>query len=90
MKKLCAASLVSMLSIVSVGLFTPPLAVAGSRGQVPECQEECLIKHTEKMHEAARNYRKTGNRLDYQTNVQRLVYEYRVCLDNCQEPYPVK
>jgi hypothetical protein len=91
MKKFYGTSFpVFMLSVLSIGLLTPPLSVAGNRGRAPECQEECLTKHTEKMHEAVRKYKETGNRLDYQTNIKRLLNEYGSCLDNCHDPYPVK
>lgn len=78
------------LSTFSIGLSALSFSAVATRGQCPDCQEGCLAKHTEKMRDVARKYEKTGDRLEYQMGVDHVVNEYRLCLDNCREPYPVK
>lgn len=90
MKRLCGRFWLVVLLTLSIGLFTLPLFAVTKRGQCPECQEECLKYHAQAMHEVAGKYKKTGDRLGYQTDVDHLVNEYRICLDNCREFYPVK
>lgn len=69
-----------------------PLFASGTpqRGQAPECQEECLKKHTENMQKLAEEYKATGNRLQYQDNVQLQGLQYEACIKSCRQFYPVK
>lgn len=60
------------------------------RGQFPQCQEECLKRHTERMQKLADEYKATGNRLQYQDDVQLQALQYEACLENCRHLYPVK
>jgi hypothetical protein len=71
----------------------PSMAYASGtplRRQFPECQEECLRQHNEKMHKLAEEYKATGNSLQYQDAVEARSLEYEKCLDNCRLRYPVK
>lgn len=42
------------------------------------------------MHKLAEEYKATGNRLQYQDNVERQGLDYETCLENCRQLYPVK
>lgn len=82
---------VLMVAALSSVLFTAPFASGTARrGQFPECQEECLAKHNEKMHKLAEQYKTDGNKLQYQDDVESLRLEYEACLKNCRQVYPVK
>jgi hypothetical protein len=81
---LLVGTLLVVLPVRSFASGTP------QRGQFPQCQEECLKRHNEKMHKLAEEYKATGNSLQYQDAVEAQGLEYEKCLDNCRLPYPVK
>lgn len=77
-------ALLTVLPAVSFASGAPP------RGQFPECQEECLKKHNDKMHKLTEDYKATGNNLQYQDAVEAQSREYETCLESCRLRYPVK
>ena len=60
------------------------------RGDDPQCQEECLREHSQKMGKLSEEYAKTGNKMKYQDEVDREVLNYSRCVTNCREVLPVK
>jgi hypothetical protein len=83
-----------VLLMVGALLTTRPTVSSASgtplRGQFPECQEECLKKHNDKMHKLAEEYKAAGNKLQYQDAVEAQGQEYESCLESCRLRYPVK
>ncbi len=60
------------------------------RGEFPLCQSTCLSVHSAKMKELADVYRRGNDRSSFQDGVDKVVSEYRDCIDNCRDPLPVK
>jgi hypothetical protein len=60
------------------------------RGNAPQCQNECLKEHLEKMAVLEKALSKTGNRFAYQDQVEEEENRYARCLTNCREVIPIK
>ena len=69
-----------------------PAGAAGpaDRGQAPQCQEQCLVKHAKAMRKLSDELVKTGKVLTYQDLVEFEVSNYADCITNCRSIYPVK
>jgi hypothetical protein len=66
-----------------------PLAKT-NRGDAPQCQEECLARHSERVGQLSEEYLKTGNKLGYQDRIEKEVLNYSRCLTDCREVLPIK
>lgn len=60
------------------------------RGNDPQCQNECLRYHSEKMSFLSQEYLRTQNKANYQDQVERELLNYSRCLSNCRERVPIK
>jgi hypothetical protein len=60
------------------------------RGDAPQCQNECLKEHSEKMAMLDKGLTKTGNKFTYQDQVAQEENRYALCLTNCREVVPIK
>jgi hypothetical protein len=85
--KLALFVVFSLVWVVLVGSSTTAKA---KRGEVPQCQEECLATHSAKMKALAEEYAKTGNKMNYQDLVEEEASRYGKCLTNCRELMQVK
>ncbi len=77
-----------LLSIMALPLFaneTKP-----HRGEFPTCQAICLAAHTTKMEKLMDTYRRESDRVSFQDGINHAFSEYKVCIDNCRDPMPVK
>ena len=62
----------------------------GKRGEAPQCDEECLAHHNQKMSQLSQEYLKTKDKMSYQDKVQEEVSRYSRCLTDCRQVLPVK
>ncbi len=77
--------------ILPTAVFLPCDLIAQTRrGEEPQCQEECLNQHTEKMSLLSDAYSRTRNKKEYQDQVEHELQNYSRCLANCRELIPVK
>ncbi|OPX95158.1 MAG: hypothetical protein A4E62_02204 [Syntrophorhabdus sp. PtaU1.Bin002] len=76
-----------LLSIVALPLFANDKP---HRGEFPTCQAACLAAHTAKMEKLMDAYRRESDRVSFQDGIDNVLFEYRVCIDNCRDPMPVK
>ncbi|HVN94875.1 MAG TPA: hypothetical protein VMT62_00450 [Syntrophorhabdaceae bacterium] len=60
------------------------------RGAFPDCQQECLYRHTHQIRNIEDDYANTHNKLTFQDEVEKAVAQYSSCIENCRQPYPVK
>ncbi len=84
--------MIIVFAFVCTFLYLPvPFAYAeGKRGEAPQCDQECLAHHSEKMNQLSQEYLKTKDKMSYQDKVQEEVSRYTRCLTNCREVLPVK
>jgi hypothetical protein len=92
LRKLCSRKIVFfvLLSLFSFLVMVPPAIAKAKRGEEPQCQEECLAKHSARMKLLSEEYLKIGNKMNYQDAVEDEASRYFHCLTNCRELIPVK
>lgn len=76
------------LCILCFSLSSTPAMT--KRGDVPQCQQECLALHSQRMKQLSDEYMKTGDKMGYQDRVDEEVLSYSRCLTNCRELHPIK
>ena len=83
----------AFLSLLAVSeMFLSPVCVSAEtqRGHEPQCQQDCLTHHSEKMSRLAQEYMKTGDKKQYQDQIESELQNYSRCLTNCREVLPIK
>ncbi len=89
----CFKGIVILLSFAVCFLHCLTNAVAAKerRGDAPQCQEECLARHSQRVGQLSKAYSaKTKSKLEYQDDFEKEVTDYSRCLTNCRELLPVK
>ena len=71
------------------------IALTGSRaetrrGDAPRCQEECFTHYAAQMKKLVEQFKRTGNKPEYEDMIDQALSAHQECLTNCREPMPVK
>ncbi len=88
----CVAIMIILLVSAFFFLTLSPSAARGKvkRGDAPQCQQQCLARHSEKMAKLSEEYAGTLNKTKYQDEVELEIGEYSRCLTECRDVIPVK
>lgn len=60
------------------------------RGEFPQCQETCLIRHKAEMEALMTDYAHGLDNISFQDGIDKVLSRYKNCIDNCRTPMPVK